>query len=398
MVLLNLNSEGNEAATIEKPNILYSVFDAISKKYNEKTAKRYSELVANFLKDNMAFPDDGIYKLEGSQFFVFDLKTKKWKKTDKGKADYVIAPTSDFWVKYDQTFPFLKVFKKEIETIIHTQTKEMFDQKQSEIRYIEVRDKEIVCHQAEEVVLSGVFRDYLAEDATNDYVNDLLKFVFDTPEYPVFVIYKGMIHACITSKKVKSQKKLDDLMTYLQESFLPEDAKQIYIRVRNVLTFGKDKAHYLITEIDAEGRPIYELCGFKVVDLGIYKVNEKYSLPFAGILLTQENADRIFKELVNESEKRHSEGREYKGSFWYFNDGITEFSLYCDHCKSDKTTYISRFGWDYVFAKHENATYKQIPIKLRDEKGCVGLIPDETIESIKKFAPTSIIIELLNHS
>lgn len=339
MILLNLDPGGNKAATIEKPDITKLVFKTISKKYSDVVSKRYAELVSTFLKDNMKFPKDGIYKIEDERFVIFNPKTNKWKKLNTGKSDYVISSNSDFWTAYDSKFPFLNDFRHEIEAIICNQTTNMFEEVPTDVRYIEVNDDKFVCKAAGDSTLWQVLKEYMAENVAEDYACEILKQVFNATEYPIFIIKNGITQATITCKGIKTTKDLNTLQSFLNQSFLPKDAEELFIRVRNILIFGKDLRHYMISDSYRNGRPVYKMSGLSVVDFGIQKDWPDGTFWFGGILLNKENL-ALLEKILNDGSHKSSIGAPSID----FDDGISSFNVSFLECNDFISIMSTSFG------------------------------------------------------
>ena len=272
MILLT-NLEKNQGATIEKLSITQDVQNIICARYNNEVALEYAKSVSDFVKQNMRFPEDGIYKISDTDLFLkFNLKSRKWKETSTGKKDYVIDENSNFWEKFDQEFKYLEDFKSEIQEILKQKTTEMFDEKPIVIKYIELIDDKYVAQVETKSNLATVFKEYLDERAVEEFIQKLLKEVYGTNEMPIFVINNGIIDTAITSNKIVSNKKMNNLKPFIKKFFSPKHAEEMYIRLLNVLVYGVDYRDYEFIGHDQYGNPIFKMANLYFA----YNDSEKY--------------------------------------------------------------------------------------------------------------------------
>lgn len=337
MILLT-NLEKNQGATIEKLSITQDVQNIICARYNNEVALEYAKSVSDFVKQNMRFPEDGIYKISDTDLFLkFNLKSRKWKETSTGKKDYVIDENSNFWEKFDQEFKYLEDFKSEIQEILKQKTTEMFDEKPIVIKYIELIDDKYVAQVETKSNLATVFKEYLDERAVEEFIQKLLKEVYGTNEMPIFVINNGIIDTAITSNKIVSNKKMNNLKPFIKKFFSPKHAEEMYIRLLNVLVYGVDYRDYEFIGHDQYGNPIFKMANLYFA----YNDSEKYKALAKGyntvfLINKKENWDYLY-ELAKKNFFVDNGGHPYFHEIFgeIFNDKVSGLQFFTKNSGKD---------------------------------------------------------------
>lgn len=261
MILLTIDKEeGIKAATIQKPDVKARIMEVLSSTYKPETAVRYAEAVANFLINEMSFPEDGIYKLCDEKLYRFNLKSKSWDDNGNAKEKYVIHPISTFWINFDEKFPYLANFRSQMMMVVKNATEKMFDITPVCCRFITVEENGFYADKDEGYALEQVFSDYCTDEATAAMTSELLQAVFNTNGYPVFIVIDNTPKIALTESAVFTKTDIDLIDGFLKRRFSPEDTVQISVRVRNSVMFGRD-FEFQIDSIASNGDIFYQFAG-----------------------------------------------------------------------------------------------------------------------------------------
>ena len=279
MVLLN---PGEGAAGIQLPNIMEAVKDILLRWYSEKNAEQYASNVQSFFKENAAFPDEDVYKLEKGFFYRLDIKKKSWKKS-KAPTSYVIDKNNKtFWEKYDKLFPYLKAYKSEIQDLIFKETTDMFNQEMIGTTFVcRDRDGKYSLDSTEEFAIYDAISGYVSQKEQDDYVATLLSKVFKSTEMPIFVIDCGITIAAITEKSITQDIDEEALISFLKEYFAPDDVDELKVRILNAVKYGVDSIEEVL--VDENGDFVVNIGGLQVIlseddnSMG-YAANNKHNL------------------------------------------------------------------------------------------------------------------------
>jgi len=62
-------------AVITKPSFLSAIITALNKVYKVDVVVRYAKPISDFIYENVDFPAQGIYRVQGENFWRFDEET-----------------------------------------------------------------------------------------------------------------------------------------------------------------------------------------------------------------------------------------------------------------------------------------------------------------------------------
>lgn len=310
MVLLK---QGEGAACIQLPNIMEAVKDILLRWYSEKKAEQYASNVQSFFKENAAFPDEDVYKLENGFFYRLDIKKKSWKKS-KAPTSYVIDKNNKtFWEKYDKLFPYLKTYKSEIQDLIFKETTDMFNQEMVGTTFVcRDRDGKYSLDSTEQFAIYDAISGYVSQKEQDDYVATLLSKVFKSTEMPIFVIDCGITIAAITEKSITQDIDEEALISFLKEYFAPDDVDELKVRIPNAVKYGVDSIEEVL--VDENGDFVVNIGGLQVIlseddnSMG-YAANNKHNLEllsnaFTARMVEQYNGTPLLEFFENGSNRK----------------------------------------------------------------------------------------------
>ena len=116
------------------PHFSHIVRQALKKElliaYSTTIAEKYAKIVAEYLHDNMSFPEDGVYRinLSNGHFIRYSIEQNSWVDTGTEYESYFITKNSPIWIKFFRKNDFLVSEKELIQNVVKTVSEKMFDE------------------------------------------------------------------------------------------------------------------------------------------------------------------------------------------------------------------------------------------------------------------------------